>query len=103
MSRANKEKRARKRARHLAEQTKPWGASPTDGSTFTMARDICGVILSQQGREALASQLDAASTSDRDIARAYASGMRPVFQSEAFEGAISALRENESPLSDGCA
>ena len=92
MSRRNRERREENRRRRLAEQRRPVAAVPGDGSVFRLAEQICGVTLRDQGRAALASGFDAVSTSDADIAHAYAAGYRPEFQQEAFDGAMAALQ-----------
>ena len=80
---------------------RPIPAVPGDASVFRLALAACGGILETQGRAALASQLDAASTSDADIAAAFAEGHPPIFQPEATAGALAALRgETPGPAED---
>ena len=97
MSRRNSpEEKARRRTVRAARSTKEGEVVPGDGSVYEMARTACGVVLRISGRAALASELAANGTNDEEIAMAYAAGMQPSHQKDAYKGAMAALRDHSA-------
>lgn len=94
MSKKNRDKRERNAAQRATRRARPLAAVPGDGSVYETAVSLVAGFLRVGGRAEVAHQLEAASESDDDIARAYAGGMQPAFRPEAREGALTALREH---------